>query len=883
MEENLVKHYDPRPVEKRFREQWSRTIGLHHRIEGEAIPFRAYISPVSPTRVQDSNTRYMAVIADTLRRYHHLKGRGSRGVFVQPFMNPRELQLLSNSFDNNETDDVTGTDHSSYITSDPATVSMMEEFMEYYEQIGCPPIASIPIPHDPHIDALAREVFVSLYEKGLLYHAVKTVPWCSCCRSGVSTEEVRWDSATSPVWFLKYQVSGRSDPILVPIMRPELIFGVAAIAVHPDLGCRSDVIGESVRLPLAGRDIPILSSPLVSKTNDTGIMHVIPGHDRISAEIARDEGLETIRVVDESGCIITGTDPGCDGMDRFHCREIVLDRLRTEKTISRVEKWNTCLGHCRYCDTIIEFRSSSEWFLKTAKITERILSVIEQEDPHFEYESWTRIFLESLKSGEDWCISRSLSGSIGIPVYRCDGCQNMVVSSNPLDTCGQCGHAMVLTEKTLDPWFILGAAITMDILNRDENVHAVGSDSVDLLICSRNDISLWVKRVVQLGCLLENKVPRVAIFIAPEVTYSQRINEKPNQVNTSEPRDLLKIFGADVIRFGYANLLPETDRIQLEEDSLSMLQGFVDKLWNAYRFLRLKSSVKIQTDLGDLIVLQSENKLDLSDRWILSRMTDTIEEIERHLDRFRLSDAAVGIMSFIWRDFCNWYLELIRPRIAAMDDPGRDVDTVMSVVFSVCVRLLYPFMPFLSSELWHGIQSEGTDYVNMIWPEAVLGFRDRVAEHDMEELQDIILAIRKLRGELKIPETKPITILIHTPTEKLKDSLTRNAGCIRTLGNVRSLALIDDVNIQGPAATAFLGETSLILPLNGVVDVERERERLKRELEKTEQHIIKCRQKLNNVAFLEKAPESVVQSEKSRLENLESTRNKYLGFLESLS
>ena len=882
MEKDLTKHYDPRSVEKRLLNEWGHTDRSTVYDSGDKQPFRVFIAPVSPRSLQDSNTRYMAIIADTIRRFHNLKGRSSRAVYVQPYFDMRDSRGMAGEYIASATDNTGCIECAGTGALRSSLETMKYRLREYYKEIGCLTDFSFMVDGNDRIEDIITETFVSLHDRGVIYHGSKTVPWCPGCRSAVSAEEIQWDMSATPVWFIKYQIPGGFEPILVPISRPELIFGVAAVAVSPDESRFSGIIGSSVMLPLSKRTVPIVASTDVCESNDLGIMHVIPGHDRISAEIADNVGLDSILVVDESGRMVEGFDSGCEGMDRFHCREIVIKTLQTEKLIGRVEKWNTSLGHCRYCDTVIEYRYSPEWFLRSTPLGRHAVSLLQDQGPHFAYDSWVQTYTESMQRSEDWCISRAIDGGIRIPAYTCERCGDLVLSPVSLSVCERCGGGMVASLSTLDPWFSLAMAIIKKDLVINANRKTGDFVPLDLLICARGDISLWVKRVVQLGLILEERIPCDAVFISPEMMYSHKSSEIRESEESKEIDDFIEIFGADVVRFGCSNVLPEPESVNLEEDSLRMLQGFVDKLWNAYRFIRKRSTTFSAADWSELVALQSENRLDLSDRWILSRMNDTVEEMERHMEHHRLSDAAVCIMAFVWRDFCNWYLELARPRASVTGLSGQHMEIVTSVVFSVSIRLFFPFMPFLASELWRGMHSDANDIREMVWPEAILGFRDRTAEHDMEELQDIILTIRKLRGELKIPDAKSIMILIHTPTAKLKDSLTRNAGCIRTLCNVRSLALIDDINLEGPAATAFFGETSLIMPLEGVVDIERERERLERELEKTEQQIIKCRQKLNNVAFLEKAPDNVVQSERNRLEHLEDTRNKFLGFLETL-
>ncbi len=883
MPTKIPKQYDPKPVEERITAQWLESKVFAANATGDGKRFSIVIPPPNVTGALHMGHALNNAIQDIVVRHRRMRGE--------------------------ETLWLPGTDHAGIATqnvvekdlaskgirrADLGRQRFLEEVWKWKEAYGDRIVYQLQklgcscdwdrqrFTMDEGLSNAVREVFVRLHERNLIYRGKYVVNWCPRCQTAISDEEVDHQELSGHLWFIKYSLRGSSDSVLVATTRPETMLGDTALAVNPSDTRFRHLVGKIAIVPLAGREIPIVTSRLVDPDFGTGVVKVTPAHDAVDFLIAQELELPSVVIMAEDGAMTEEAGAEFAGMDRFHCREAVIKKLRDEKRIGRTEKHTHSVGHCQRCRTIIEPYLSDQWFIRMKPLADAAIRAMEESKPNLMPKRWIKVYLSWLHNIRDWCISRQLWWGHRIPVWYCTGCGREVVTREDPVQCPDCSWALRQDEDVLDTWFSswLWPFSTLGWPQNTEDYRRFYP--TDLLVTGYDIIFFWVARMVMAGLEFTEEIPFRDVYFTGMVKDEQGRWMSKSLGNGIDPIEMIEQYSADAVRFSLAVLTTEGQDINLTPSKFEMGRNFSNKIWNAYRFLAMNDAVVEDTDEQALLELRGKGGFDLSDRWILSRSLMAIEETTAHLERYRFSDAALSVYGFIWRDYCDWYVELIKSRLAGKAEAGSSARLVASYVLSVALRLLHPFMPFISEELWQRCFPSRGSIVRADWPHTLPGLRDRVAEYDMEKLQGVIKAVRNMRGEMNIPPSKPASLIVRTSSAELRRSLERNLRYIEELGKVSSLRMVSEFHREGPVAATVVDETEVFMPLEGLVDIKGERTRLGKELDKIEKALLRSRQKLNNQDFLEKAPDSVVAAERERTAEFEKKRTKIVGYLEAL-
>ncbi len=724
-------------------------------------------------------------------------------------------------------------------------------------------------------DGLSRavlETFVRLYEKGLIYRDKYIVNWCPRCRTALSDIESEHEEHEGHLWHIRYPVRDGIDAhVTVATTRPETMLGDTAVAVHPDDPRYGHLIGKTAVLPVIERDIPIIADDWVDPEFGTGAVKVTPAHDPNDWQIARRHDLPAVVVIDEDGNMTLQAGEQYEGMDRFECREALVEDLRERGLLEKVEPYVHAVGHCYRCHTVVEPFLSDQWYVKTKPLAEKAIQAARDGRVRFTPERWTDFYLSWLEKAHDWCISRQIWWGHRIPVYYCEGCGEPVVAREEPDACPHCGDGRLRRdEDVLDTWFssALWPFSTLGWPDRTEDLERYYPTSA--LVTARDIIFFWVARMVMMGLEFMDEVPFSDVYIHGNILDEQGRKMSKSLGNGIDPIDLIEQHGADAVRFCLIMLSPEGQDLRLSESKFEMGRHFANKIWNAARFALM--------NLADGAT-QSEAAPAFEDQWILSRLQHTIESVTENLEGFHDHEGARRIYEFFWHDLCDWYLEIIKPRL---NGPGSGAAReTLAGVMDASLRLLHPYMPFLTEELWRHLKAtaQGASLqaaeamasdalVRAEWPKGNPEWRDQRVEAQTALLQDITRAVRNLRKEKGIPERQPVPVIVSSADEDSDMVIGDHSDFLI------QMAFLDDlehgVGAEKPeiCATTVVGTTEIFMPLGGLIDLEDERQRLRKRRGDLEAQVEAADVVLHNADFLAKAPEKVVQQKRHRADEL---------------
>jgi valyl-tRNA synthetase len=730
---------------------------------------------------------------------------------------------------------------------------------------------------DHGLSRAVRAVFVRLYREGLIYRGRYIVNWCPRCHTAISDLETVHETVRGKLYTVRYPSGdGRGKGILVATTRPETMLGDTAVAVHPDDSRYAAMIGRTVVLPIVGRSLPVIADPIVDPAFGTGAVKVTPAHDPNDFAAGQRHGLEEVIVIDTSGRM-TAAAGEFAGLDRQQARRRVLQRLEEQDLLIEVKDHDHAVGHCFRCKTMIEPLLSTQWFVKVAPLAAPAVAAIEEGKTGFVPPSWAKTYFEWMRNIHDWCISRQLWWGHRIPAWYCERCGAMEVSEEDPPACGACGGELRQDEDVLDTWFssALWPFSTLGWPERTADLDRYYP--TNLLITGFDIIFFWVARMMMMGLKFMGRVPFREVYIHGLVRDASGQKMSKSKGNAIEPSVLQERYGTDAVRFTMSLLAAPGNDIPLSPERMEGYQAFATKLWNACRFVLLR--------LGEAPVerLHEGDALSLTDRWILSRTHHVIKEIDDDLEQYRFDRAAEALYHFVWHEFCDWYIEFVKPELV----PGGDeadggarahvARAVLIEVLDTLLRLLHPFMPYITEELWQKIPHEGDYLAVASWPRPDERRFDLRAERDVEIVRDLVVKIRNLRAESNIDPSKKIDVLLHPTSRRTAALLDEQRTLIASLVRASSVAVVDGFAFNLIAARGVVRGVEIAVPLGGLLDLSAERERLRREIGKLDADIEARMKKLGNESFLLRAPAAIVERErelqrelldrKKRLEN----------------
>jgi len=711
---------------------------------------------------------------------------------------------------------------------------------------------------DAGLSAAVRSVFVRLYREGLIYRGRYIVNWCPRCQTAISDLETAHALVKGKLYTIRYPGEDGAEGVRVATTRPETLLGDTGVAVHPDDKRYRGLHGKTVMVPLTGRAVPVRPDAFVDPEFGTGAVKLTPAHDPNDFEAGKRLGLPQLVVIDPRGRMTEAAGEYA-GLDRMEARERVVADLEKLGLLCGVQDHEHAVGHCQRCNTMIEPLVSTQWFVKIKPLAEPAIEAVESGRTCFVPESWAKTYFEWMRNIHDWCISRQLWWGHRIPAWYCDSCQNVIVAEESPTACENCSGQLRQDDDVLDTWFSSALWPFSTLGWPDETTDLKHYYPTGLLITGHDIIFFWVARMMMMGLKFRNEVPFGRVYIHGLVRDSKGQKMSKSKGNTVDPAEVHGRYGTDAVRFTMAILAAPGNDIPLAPKRMEGYRAFANKLWNASRFVLMNLGENRDTTFRD-------QDLDLVDRWILSRTTATVRAVERALGELRFDRAADALYHFVWGQFCDWYIELVKPDLmAGKDDPGaerpRVARAVLQSVLGSLLRLLHPFMPFVTEELWHKLPSTDGYLAVAEWP-AGDGLSDAGAERDVALLQEVCVRIRNLRAESNIDAGARIEVRLQVADARTAEMFRQQAARVRSLVRASSVSLVDAVDEGLIAARGIAGEVHITIPLEGVLDFDAERARLKKELEKVEKEIAARSKKLRNESFVSRAPAEVVAKER---------------------
>jgi valyl-tRNA synthetase len=717
---------------------------------------------------------------------------------------------------------------------------------------------------DKGLSVAVREVFVRLYEDGLIYRGEYLVNWCPRCSTAISDLEVEYSEASGKLWHLKYPVIGGDEFMVVATTRPETMLGDTAVAVHPEDERYSHLVGSEVLLPLMNRRIPIVADDFVDREFGTGAVKVTPGHDPNDFEAGRRNGLAIVKVIGEDATM-TSEAGDYAGLDRYEAREKVVADLQKLELIEKLENHQHNVGCCQRCETVIEPLVSTQWFVKVKPLAETAIQAVEDGRTVFVPEQYKRVYFEWMRNIHDWCISRQLWWGHRIPAWYCGDCSKITVSRDDPDTCESCGGSNLRQESdVLDTWFSSGLwpFSTLGWPESTEELKVYYPTTT--LVTGFDIIFFWVARMMMMGLKFQGDVPFRSVHINGLVRDEQGHKMSKSRGNVIDPLAIIDEYGADSIRFTLSVMaVPGTD-IPFSESRMAGYRAFCNKIWNAGRFLLMNLDRNEPVGDAEIQALWESGRLPLEDRWILGRLQQMIASTNDNLEKFRFHEASNELYHFFWGEFCSWYIELVKKRISGPDGEGKlEASTVALYLLENSLRLLHPFIPFVTEELWQRLPHSGETLMLRPYPEQQEGWISAEDIQKMELLQELISAIRTSRTENRVPPGKRVSCELVCEADSLEfiRSQTEHLSSLARVSPVSFVESFDTGGIKVRGATTLAEFTIL---LDDVIDVEAEKNRVAKQIVRLENDVQQLARKLENSGFVERAPAEVVDGVRAR-------------------
>ena len=869
----MAKRYDPAPVEAHWTRVWEAADYFHAEPDSERKPYTIVIPPPNVTAALHMGQGLNSTIQDVIIRWRRMQGFEAEwlpgvdhaGIATQ---NVVERELAGRGLTRHDL----GRD---------AFVAEAQAWKEKHGSriigqlrgIGCScDWARERYTMDPGLSHAVLEAFVRLYRKGLIYRGNRIVNWCPRCTTGLSDEEVVHREHEGSLWYVRYPLEGGGH-IAVATTRPETILGDVAVAVNPADERHQSLVGRTAILPVLGRRIPVITDAFVDPEFGTGAVKVTPAHDPNDFEIGERCKLEPVLVMDEMGRMNENAGPDYASLDRFEAREKLVARLRADGLLERIEPHQHTVGHCDRCKTIVEPYLSEQWFCDQKSLAGPAIAAVGEGTLRFHPERWTKVYLQWLENIRPWCLSRQLWWGHRIPIWYCDECGEVIVAVEPPDRCTQCKSPRLRQdEDVLDTWFSSGLWPFSTFGWPDDTPELRYFYPTNTLVTAPEIIFLWVARMVMLGCEFMGRVPFGDVLLHGTVRDTLGRKFSKSLGNGFDPMEVVEDVGADSLRFSTIGDTSQGQDVYLSLDSFDAGRNFANKVWNAARFV-LSAAEGFDPEGEDA-------EGELADRWIRARLTRTIQEVTDALDAFRLGDAARTVYHFIRRDFCDWYIELAKPRVAENSPNAQTARRTLLEVLTTSMKLLHPFMPFLTEEIWqraapHIGDEDAPSIVIARWPNAETAANDPGALAAMQTLQEVVTAIRNIRAEMRIPPGAYAQALVRCSGEEAR-VLTDHSAYVRGLARLEAFDARPDVIKPPGAASRVVELMEVYVPLAGLIDVETERARLGREEIKLERTLESAERKLANPQFQERAPTDVVERERrvaeTRRQALEKVR-----------
>ena len=701
-----------------------------------------------------------------------------------------------------------------------------------------------------------RETFCELYDKGLIYKGSRIINWCPHCTTALSDAEVEYQDKPGHLWYIRYPLTDGSGDLVVATTRPETIMGDTGVAVNPEDERFRHLVGKTCILPIIGRELPIVADDYVELGFGTGAVKMTPAHDPNDFEVGLRHNLEVIRCLDDNGVVNENGGP-YEGLDRYECRKAIVKDLEEQGYLIKAEDYNHNVGTCYRCHNDVEPLISAQWFVKMEPLAQEALRVVKDGEIKFVPERFSKTYINWMENVHDWCISRQLWWGHQIPAWYCDDCGHINVDRNDPTKCAKCGSThLTRDEDVLDTWFssALWPFSTLGWPEKTADLNYYNPTSV--MVTGYDIIFFWVARMIFSGCEQMKQIPFPTVFIHGLVRDDKGRKMSKSLGNGIDPLDMAEKYGADALRFNLITGNSPGNDMRFYTERCEAMRNFANKIWNAARFLQMNLTID---------TCKLPEKLELEDKWVLSKLNTLVKEVTENLDSFELGVASAKVYDFIWDTYCDWYIELTKTRMNGEDQASKlAAENVLCYVLIEVLKLLHPFMPFITEEIWQSLPHEGDFLMTAQWPKYEDAMHFPAEEAAMEAVMDTIKAIRARRAEMNVPPSKKAEVLLVTATPDIY---------VQGQHFIQRLAYASEVRFAAAAPADLSGQVTVVthnatayLPLSELVDFQAELERIAKEREKAANGLRIVEQKLSNEAFVSKAPEAVVKVEKEKAE-----------------
>ncbi|MFH1190508.1 MAG: valine--tRNA ligase [Candidatus Omnitrophota bacterium] len=864
----LPKTYDPHEVEDRIYSDWESNGYFRAAPNPEKKPYSIVIPPPNITGILHMGHALNNTIQDILIRFKRMQ-----------------------SF---EAEWMPGTDHAGIATQnvveralakkgikrhDLGREKFIDEVWKWREEYGSTIIKQLKklgcscdwertrFTMDEGLSDAVVDVFVKLYEKGLIYRGNYIINWCPRCRTALSDEESQHKDIDGMLYYIKYPVKSADAHVVVATTRPETMLGDVAVAVNPKDKRYKDLKDRTLILPIVGRDLKVICDGFVDMKFGTGALKVTPAHDPVDFGLGLKYGLEQINVMNDDGTINSfGGD--FEGMDRFEAREAIVEELKERGLFIKSEPHRHAVGHCYRCHTIVEPRLSLQWFVRMKPLAAPAIEAVRSGKIRFYPERWTKVYLDWMENIRDWCISRQIWWGHRIPVYYCKRClsdaepaKGVIVSRTRPEKCPACGSFEIEQDQdVLDTWFSswLWPFSTFGWPKAASELKYFYPTAT--LVTAQEIIFFWVARMIMAGMEFMGDIPFRSVYIHGTVRDITGTKMSKSLGNVIDPLDMIGKYGTDALRFSIISITAQGQDVYLSESRFELGRNFANKLWNASRFIMM--NLKEKEISTDLCVFFKGSELTLAERWILSRFYSTLKYVAECLDGYKFNEAANAIYEFLWHEFCDWYIEIAKSTITE-----RNSQVILYKVLEKSLRMLHPFMPFITEEIWRKLprskDAAGDSIMVQPWPHIQSDIISAKDEGRMQELIEVISSIRNMRSVWNIEPRAEVAVFINTTDRGAVDLLSGNAALVKRLAKVSDLKIGKQPKPES-SAVSVLGGMEIYLPLEGLIDFEKEKARLLKEHARMEKEMDGLTSRLKDDAFTSKAPKDVVDKQRER-------------------
>jgi len=872
------KGYEPHEVEKRWYAYWEKKRLFAAKDQSLQVSYSIVIPPPNVTGVLHMGHALNNTMQDILCRYRRLRGDN---VLWMPGTDHAGI-ATQNVVEKKLTQD--GTDRHQL-----GREKFIEAVWQWREKYGSAIINQLKrlgascdwqrerFTMDEGLSLAVRKVFVQLYDEGLIYRGNYIINWCHRCHTALADLEVEHEDHDGHLYHIRYPYPGGSDGIVVATTRPETMLGDTAVAVHPEDDRYREIAADTVILPLMNREIPIIKDSYVDMSFGTGGLKITPAHDPNDFDIGARHNLASIKVISDNGAMTVEAGP-YEGLDRFECRKAVVKDLEHQGLLVKIEPYRHSVGHCYRCKTIVEPNLSKQWFVRVKPLAEKAIAAVESGETRIIPEMWTNTYYDWMNNIRDWCVSRQIWWGHQIPAWTCGDCGEIAVAMEAPQACQACASKNLVQETdVLDTWFssALWPFSTMGWPQETALLKTFYPTTV--LVTGFDILFFWVARMMMMGIHFMKDVPFKDVYVHALVRDEDGKKMSKSKGNVIDPLDVIERYGTDAFRFTLAAFAAQGRDIKMSEKRVDGYRHFINKLWNAARFALMHLDRAYHTT-------ELQN-LSLPDRWILSRLHKATADVTAALDGYRFNEAAGAVYNFVWHEFCDWYLETIKPALYAQEEQ-QAAEATRAVLWRVLrdtLVLLHPFIPFVTEEIWHHLPGTDGSIMTASHPaDSAETFQSREAEAAMALLMEVVAGIRNVRGEMNIGPSLALQVQVQSENNQTRQIIADHRDLIINLTRLSSLAIENIGPRPKSSATAVVNSASIFVYLEGIIDFAKETNRLEKEIRKLGSELISVAKKLENDGFLSKAPAEVIEKVRQKQSALLEKQHKIQANLDKI-